>query len=78
MKMTSENDEKDKIIKELEEEDKRLNQIIINLHDDIRRYKQKIKVQGYIIGTQQDIISAFCELVGMINDKEGLNDDDGL
>lgn len=78
MKMTSENDEKDKIIKELEEEDKRLNQVIINLHDDIRRYKQKIKVQGYIIGTQQDIISAFCELVGMVNDKEGWDDDDGL
>lgn len=76
--MTSESNEKDKIIKELEEEDKRLNQIIINLHDDIRRYKQKIKVQGYIIGTQQDIISAFCELVGMINDKEGWDDDDGL
>lgn len=76
--MISENDEKDKIIKELEEEDKRLNQIIINLHDDIRRYKQKIKVQGYIIGTQQDIISAFCELVGMVNDKEGWDDDDGL
>ena len=76
--MTSENDEKDKIIKELEEEDKRLNQIIINLHDDMRRYKQKIKVQGYIIGTQQDIISAFCELVGMVNDKEGWDDDDGL
>ena len=76
--MTSENDEKNKIIEELEEEDKRLNQIIINLHDDIRRYKQKIKVQGYIIGTQQDIISAFCELVGMINDKEEWNDDDGL
>lgn len=76
--MISENDEKDKIIKELEEEDKRLNQIIINLYDDIRRYKQKIKVQGYIIGTQQDIISAFCELVGMVNDKEGWDDDDGL
>ena len=76
--MTTENDEKNKIIEELEEEDKRLNQIIINLYDDIRRYKQKIKVQGYIIGTQQDIISAFCELVGMINDKEEWNDDDGL
>ena len=76
--MTTENDEKNKIIEELEEEDKRLNQIIINLYDDIRRYKQKIKVQGYIIGTQQDIISAFWELVGMINDKEEWNDDDGL
>ena len=76
--MTSESNEKDKIIKELEEEDKRLNQIIINLHDDIRRYKQKIKVQDNIIGTQQDIISAFCELVGIINDKEGWDDDDGL
>lgn len=74
----NESNEKDKIIEELEEEDKRLNQIIINLYDDIQRYKQKIKVQGYIIGTQQDIISAFCELVGMVNDKEGWDDDDGL
>lgn len=61
---------KDKIIEELEEEDKRLNQIIINLYDDIRKYKQKIIMQDNIIDTQQEIIKSFCELVGMINDKE--------
>lgn len=63
-------DEKSKMIEELEEEDKRLNQIIINLHNDIRKYKQKIIMQDNIIDTQQEIIKSFCELVGMINDKE--------
>ena len=51
-------------------ENERLNQVILDLHDDIRRCKQKIKMQNHIIDTQQDIINAFCELVGMINDKE--------
>ena len=57
-------------IEDYRAENKRLNEVIINLHDDIRRYKQKIKMQDHIIDTQQDIINAFCELVGMINDKE--------
>ena len=57
-------------IEDYRAEDKRLNQVINDLHDDIRRYKQKIKMQDHIIDTQQDIINAFCELVGMINDKE--------
>ena len=57
-------------IEDLRAEDKRLNQVINDLHDDIRRCKQKIKMQDNIIDTQQDIINAFCELVGMINDKE--------
>ncbi len=51
-------------------ENTRLNQVILDLHDDMRRCKQKIKMQDHIIDTQQDIINAFCELVGMINDKE--------
>ena len=74
--MTNKNDEKEQILKmsekinELEKEDKRLNQVINDLHDDIRRCNQKIKMQDHIIDTQQDIINAFCELVGMINDKE--------
>lgn len=63
-------DEKNKMIEELKEEDKRLNQIIINLYDDIRRYKQKIIMQDNIIDTQQEIIKSFCELVGIINEKE--------
>lgn len=62
--------DKDEIIEELKEENKRLNQVIINLHDDIRRYKQKVKMQDNIIDIQQEIIKSFCELVGMINDKE--------
>ena len=62
--------DKDEIIEDLKAEDKRLNQVIINLHDDIRRYKQKIIMQDNIIDTQQEIINSFCELVGMINDKE--------
>ena len=62
--------EKDEIIEDYRAENKRLNDVIINLHDDIGRCKQKIKMQDHIIDTQQDIINAFCELVGMINDKE--------
>ena len=51
-------------------ENERLNQVIIDLHDDIRRYKQKIKMQDHIIDTQQNIIIALMELVSLINDKE--------
>lgn len=74
--MTNKNDEKEQILKmsekinELEKEDKRLNQVIMDLHNDIRSYNRKVKMQDHIIDTQQDIINAFCELVGMINDKE--------
>ena len=67
-------DEKEQILKrinELEREDKRLNQVINDLHDDIRKYNRKVKMQDHIIDTQQDIITAFCELVGMINDNSG-------
>ena len=62
--------EKDEIIEELRAEDKRLNDVIINLHNELRQYNKKVKMQDHIIDTQQDIINAFCELVGMINDKE--------
>lgn len=56
------------MIEELEEEDKRLNQIIINLHDDIREYKQKIQKQHMIINIQWDIIACLMELKGVIED----------
>ena len=62
--------EKDEIIEELRAEDKRLNDVITNLHNELRQYDKKVKMQDHIIDTQQDIINAFCELVGMINDKE--------
>ena len=44
--------------------------VITNLHNELRQYDKKVKMQDHIIDTQQDIINAFCELVGMINDKE--------
>lgn len=59
-----------KMIEELEEEDKRLNQIIINLHDDITRYKQKIQKQHMIINIQWDIIACLMELKGVIEDDD--------
>lgn len=58
------------MIEELEEEDKRLNQIIINLHDDITRYKQKIQKQHMIINIQWDIIACLMELKGVIEDDD--------
>ena len=61
---------KDKMIEELKEEDKRLNQIIINLHDDIARYKQKIQKQHMIINIQWDIIACLMELKGVIEDDD--------
>ena len=60
----------DKMIEELEEEDKRLNQIIINLHDDIATYKQKIQKQHMIINIQWDIIACLMELKGVIEDND--------
>lgn len=60
--------EMDKMIEELKEEDKRLNQIIINLYDDIGRYKQKIQKQHMIINIQWDIIACLMELKGVIED----------
>ena len=59
-----------KMIEEVEEEDKRLNQIIINLHDDIREYKQKIQKQHMIINIQWDIIACLMELKGVIEDDD--------
>lgn len=58
------------MIEELKEEDKRLNQIIINLYDDIARYKQKIQKQHMIINIQWDIIACLMELKGVIEDDD--------
>ena len=62
-KMTS---EKDKIIKDLKAEDKRLCMIISNLHTEIAGYNEKIKKQEHIISTQQDIINNLIELIKAI------------
>jgi len=58
--------EKDKIIKDLEAEDKRLCMIISNLHTEIAGYNEKIEKQEHIITTQQDIINSLIELIKAI------------
>ena len=59
-------DEKDKIIKDLKAEDKRLCIIISNLHTEIAGYNEKIEKQEHIISTQQDIINNLIELIKAI------------
>ena len=59
-KMTN---EKDKIIKDLKAEDRRLCMIISNLHTEIGNYNEKIEKQDHIIDTQQDIINNLIELI---------------
>ena len=60
--------DKDKRIAELEAEDKRLCDVISNLHEELQKYNQKVRTQQNIIGVQQDIINALIELVGIMND----------
>lgn len=66
---------KDKIIQlnerinELEKEDKRLCNVITDLHDDIRKYDKKIKKQAMIINIQWDVIASLMELKGVIEDE---------
>ena len=64
--MTNETDEKDKIIKDLKAEDRRLCTIISNLHIEIASCNEKIKKQERVINTQQDIINSLIELIGVI------------
>ena len=42
---------------------------IINLHDDIRGYKQKVQKQHMMINIQWDIIACLMELKGVIDDE---------
>jgi len=58
--------EKDKIIKDLEAEDKRLCIVISNLYTEIAGYNEKIEKQEHIISTQQDIINSLIELIKAI------------
>ena len=59
---------KDEIIEEYRAEDKRLNDIIINLHTELRQYDKKVKKQHMIINIQWDIIACLMELKGVIED----------
>ena len=60
--------DKDEIIEDLRLEDKRLNEVIINLHKELRQYDKKIKKQQMIINIQWDIIACLMELKGVIED----------
>jgi uncharacterized protein (UPF0335 family) len=68
-------DEKDQIIamseriNELEKEDKRLCNVISDLHDDLRKYDRKVKKQQMLINIQWDIIACLMELKGVIDDE---------
>lgn len=61
--------DKDEIIEDLRAEDKRLNQVIINLHNELRQYDKKVKKQQMIINIQWDIIACLMELKGVIEDE---------
>ena len=57
-----------KIIEDYKAEDKRLNDVIINLHNELRQYDKKVKKQQMIINIQSDIIACLMELKGVIED----------
>lgn len=56
-------------IEELEKEDKRLCNVISDLHDDLRKYDRKVKKQQMLINIQWDIIACLMELKGVIEDE---------
>lgn len=59
----------DEIIEDLRAEDKRLNDVIINLHNELRQKDKKIRKQNMVIGIQWDIIACLMELKGVIEDE---------
>ena len=61
-------DDKDKIIEELRVEEKRLNNIIINLYEELGEYDKKVKKQNMIINIQWDLIACLMELKGVVED----------
>jgi len=59
---------KDQTIKELEEEDKRLNQVIINLHEELAQQTEQNQKQKRIIKTQKMIIDYYIELTNIMEE----------
>ena len=57
------------IIEDLRAEEKRLNEIIINLHNELAQNSKEIKKQQMVIGIQWDIIACLMELKGVIDDE---------
>ena len=53
-------------LEELKTEDRRLCNVISDLHSDIRNYNEKIKKQEKIINIQWDIITSLMKLKGAI------------
>ena len=58
----------EEIIEDYKTEDKRLNEVIINLHNELGQNNKKIKKQQMIINIQWDIIACLMELKGVIED----------
>ena len=50
-------------------EDKRLNDVITNLQDELRQNSKEVKKQHMIINIQWDIIACLMELKGVIEDE---------
>ena len=61
--------DKDEIIEDLRAEEKRLNDVIINLQDELAQNSKEIKKQQMVIGIQWDIIACLMELKGVIEDE---------
>ena len=57
------------IIEDLRAEEKRLNEIIIDLHNELAQNSKKMKKQQMIINIQWDIIACLMELKGVIEDE---------
>ena len=62
------NKTQEEIINDLKAEDKRLNDIIINLHNEIRQYHRKIKQQEQIIITLNEIIENYITIYETLRD----------
>ena len=59
----------EEIIEDLRAEEKRLNEIIIDLHNELAQNSKEIKKQNMIINIQWDIIACLMELKGVIEDE---------
>ena len=57
------------IIEDLRAEENRLNEIIIDLHNELAQNSKEIKKQQMVIGIQWDIIACLMELKGVIEDE---------
>ena len=59
--------DKDQTIQEVKEEDARLNQVIINLHDELRKITEQNRKLKNIVIWQQEIIQNYNELMQIVS-----------